>query len=372
MADVYSAIILDDDYWDGTESWAGEVSEANRDSKYSTRRFTTVPGWEADRDGNSSGGNDEYGIIIGPWASAETNGLDIAGWNADAVILECPLTLPDGTNDARHNGIYGGNAYRIEYGSGEIDVDQNYTSIIGIQVGHTQSANTKYAIDLNTGNYGQIKDCIVKGVLSDTAKCYGIYFRSGADDDIVIANNIVYGFDINDSRGISISSSGVSGVECYNNTVSDCAFGIYRSSSGTGATVKNNAVFNCGDDYRGTTDKLAYQASDDGDGANEVDWDAGATDWAKNFNDYASGDFTIGSEGAGADIVDAGIGPDSDGDVPATDIIGNARSGNTCTIGAFEYYVAPSGWTGKIKGVTDPSKILGVAVADISKVCGVE
>ena len=32
---------------------------------------------------------------------------------------------------------------------------------------------------------------------------------------------------------------------------------------------------------------------------------------------------------------------------------------------------APAGWTGKICGVTNPSKICGIAVADITKVCGV-
>lgn len=32
---------------------------------------------------------------------------------------------------------------------------------------------------------------------------------------------------------------------------------------------------------------------------------------------------------------------------------------------------APSGWTGKINGVTNPSKINGIAVANITKVNGV-
>lgn len=32
---------------------------------------------------------------------------------------------------------------------------------------------------------------------------------------------------------------------------------------------------------------------------------------------------------------------------------------------------AAAGWTGKICGVTNPSKICGVDVADIAKVCGV-
>ena len=35
------------------------------------------------------------------------------------------------------------------------------------------------------------------------------------------------------------------------------------------------------------------------------------------------------------------------------------------------YVPAPIGWTGKICGVTNPSKICGIAVADIAKVCGI-
>ena len=34
-------------------------------------------------------------------------------------------------------------------------------------------------------------------------------------------------------------------------------------------------------------------------------------------------------------------------------------------------FSAPSGWTGTINGVTDPSKIIDIAVADIASVNGV-
>lgn len=40
---------------------------------------------------------------------------------------------------------------------------------------------------------------------------------------------------------------------------------------------------------------------------------------------------------AGANTIDAGIGPALDSNVPTTDIAGNPRSGSTCSIGAFEY-----------------------------------
>jgi len=36
----------------------------------------------------------------------------------------------------------------------------------------------------------------------------------------------------------------------------------------------------------------------------------------------------------------------------------------------YEYLA--EGWTGKVMGVTNPAKIMGVAVADIKKVMGVE
>ena len=40
-------------------------------------------------------------------------------------------------------------------------------------------------------------------------------------------------------------------------------------------------------------------------------------------------------------------------------------------LSVLDYEAAAAGWTGKINGVTNPAKICGIAVADISKVCGV-
>jgi len=37
MADIYSLIITDIDYWNGNKSWAGEKDEMARDAKYGKR-----------------------------------------------------------------------------------------------------------------------------------------------------------------------------------------------------------------------------------------------------------------------------------------------------------------------------------------------
>jgi len=365
MADVYSAIILDTDYWDGTESWAGETSEANRDSKYSTRRFTSVQAFEADRDGKSSSGDDEHGVIIGPWSSNDTTKVSFAGWDADTVIIECPLTLSDGINAARHNGIPDNvtNAYKLYVAADNYPLHLEDNSPLFIVDGLHIVSGDEHVLRVNAAAGFTIKNCIIEYDGSDN---YDFGIQNTTDGTHYIYNNVIFGCVAANGRGIHLKT-GTGTVYIYNNSIAGCTYGIYRQLNTP--VAKNNAVFNSSDDFYGTI-TIDYCASDDGDGTNEVDWDSEATDWAKNFNDYANGDFTIGSDGANADIVGAGIGPDSDGAVPTTDIIGNTRSGATCTIGAFEYQAA--GWTGKIKGVTDPSKILGVAVADITAVTGVE
>lgn len=152
MADVYSCITADSDWWDGTESWGGEVSEAARDTKFSTRNFSSVSAWESDRDGNSSGGNVEIAVLVGPFTAAITSTQTIAGFNADSVEIQAPITLNDSqANPARHLGYNdGGNDHwRMAVSSGHSFSIQESTTIDGLEVvtENTGTSNECFSVE---------------------------------------------------------------------------------------------------------------------------------------------------------------------------------------------------------------------------------
>jgi hypothetical protein len=368
MADVYSAIILDDDYWDGTELWAGETSQANRDSKYSTRRYTSMSAWAADRASNSSSGNTEYGIIIGPWVSRDSGKINFVNWNADAIFIYCPISLPDGTNLARHNGIFENisNSYTRSNTDEDIIVVNNETvTIDGVQffIDATSSGSIYSCIGCGTADAGKsltVRNCVLEADPTNSVYLQGI----DVDDsnlDVVIENVVA-----NAPRRCFMLDS-YNSCMVYNCIATGASAVDGIKDNGTGATIKNTISFNNRDDWDGVSG-LTYCVGDDSDtssGTGNIQWTSGATDWAANFNNYSNGDFTPLDN----DLPGAGIGPLSDANVPTTDIIGNARSGSTCTIGPFEYQAG--GWTGKICGVTNPAKINGITVAGIAKVCGI-
>ena len=361
MTDVYSVIILDDDYWDGTESWAGEVSEAARDTKYSTRRFTSLLAWEADRDGNAAAADPEIANIFGPWVSHDTGFIvTINYWtNKPAITIQ---TI--GTDARSQDGKYGSNnCYVLENDDVSRCIDINEAghdiTIIGVQFLVT-STSGDFAIYTNNAPTLNIHKCYFKE--SGDGGCKGVQ----ADAALYITNCIFE--DLN--RAIT----GYGTTNIYNCTVT----GGDRSILGMGgtATAKNCVAFNSNTSDFYSTETIEACASDDGDdtGTDGIDWDAGATDWAANFTGYATGDFTV--KDTDADIyLGSPFSYFDDNLVPTDDIIGSARNtgeGESVCIGAYEYYVAPSGWTGKINGVSSPAKINGIAVADIAKVCGVE
>ena len=139
MADVFSILYTNSDWWDGTESWGGEANETARDAKYSTRTYSTMNAWEVARDGASSGGDDEYLIIVGPFASADTIAVTIGGFSSDHTITECPVTLNDSkTNPARHAGIFSSTCYRnVVSVSAAVTIENSNVTIDGIQVSGT-------------------------------------------------------------------------------------------------------------------------------------------------------------------------------------------------------------------------------------------
>lgn len=331
MADVYSAIILDNNYWDGTSSWAGETSEANRDTKYSTRRFTSCSAWEADRDGNSQAGDDEHGIISGPWTTADTARCTVLGFNADSASIDCPLTLPDGDNLAAHDGIYGNkaNAYLNSYSGGINFYMYEPGTLEGIQA--LNDTAFRFAIHCRgTSVTRYVKRCLIYSTVADTD---GIGDVSASGNTTIIENCAIcaerYGLDM---------SNGTTTCKLINSAVTTAGTGNTGIKGAASMKVRNVVVFNNGgNDYDTLIADVDYGASDETiTGTGMIDWDAGATDWAANFTDYANCNFTP----LDVDLPNAGIGSGSDADIPTTDVLGVARSSTTPTIGLFEFVSA--------------------------------
>lgn len=329
MADVFSAIILDTDYWDGTISWAGETSEANRDTKYSTRRYTSVQAWDNARDGLSQAGDDEFGIIMGPWVTAD-GGWTIATWGSDSQTLSCPILTTDGeVNLARHNGIFGNvtNAHMNQgsSGSGICNIQQANTTVDGLQMENTVTGDAANDVLRVSANF-LVKNCIMSA--ADTGG-NGFLLNTGGVNG-TIENCVVFSSHTQgaNSEGIYIDNAGT--VLIYNCTVWNFNDGIERDA-GT-LTVKNCAVFNNVTDFDGTM-TVDFCASDDGTGTNAVTFIGGSTAWDSNFTDYVNADVTPLDD----QLPGAGVGPGSDANVPIIDIIGITRSGATTTIGAHEF-----------------------------------
>jgi hypothetical protein len=333
VADVYSAIILDDDYWDGTVSWAGEASQAARDAKYSTRRFTSLALWEDDRDGNAQAGDNEFANIFGPWVSHDGD-FTLDGW----TNLPASITIQTIGADARsQDGKYGSNnCHVIEadyYRCLDVELEGIVLNLIGLQFAQNYSSgDTCILIDCDSSDYTlTIEKCYFVN-LSTPNSVKGIWDTGNAGGVLRVKNSIS---DLN-GYGEGIKGTPTTAY-IYNCTVTGYNGDGIEDDGGTWY-VKNCAVFDGLDDFDGPfSGAIDYCASDDGNGTNPVSPSGGS--WNNEFTDYSNGDFTIKDTSAniylGSEITQA-----DDAEVPSDDIIGTARNtgvGEQVCIGAYEY-----------------------------------
>jgi hypothetical protein len=113
--------------------------------------------------------------------------------------------------------------------------------------------------------------------------------------------------------------------------------GFNRPISG-GVIVKNCIAF--GSSLEMTAGTIDYCATDHGSGSHPIS----VSSWADQFynaNYIADVDFRLKTTSV---LINAGVGPALDANIPTTDIIAHERSGNTTTVGPFEY------WNGYIPG----------------------
>jgi len=255
------------------------------------------------------------------------------------VILYTPVGGAESINVQRHNGVAGdSNAYRMHITSNvdPIKLSQNNLKIIidGLYISIDQD---KSAINFKSfDNVGIVKNCIL-------TRNYGGSYDSGIainePGTFYLYNNIIYGFSGLYQQGISISDVGADAY-IYHNTIQDCRSGI-NSENANSVVARNNACFNCTDDFEGTFATITHNASDDGDGTDAQDFTAEATDWTKVFTDYANDDFSLKDYTTSPCCIDNGTSLASSEGI-WRDIAGTERGG-TPDIGAFEYVAAAGG-----------------------------
>lgn len=241
------------------------------------------------------------------------------------VYIKGNSNVPSG----RHPGYWSDRHYRIaddltgsfQYTLRIADSCSRVVIIDGIQIYQYADDTDKHAIMLESGLDGStVKNCIIK---SDEKSGQGINIDG---EKWRVKNSIISKVGTANKAGIY--------SEC-DTVISNCVVegfsnGIYRSS-GSCKTI-NCSVFNNDDDFNGTM-TIDHCASDDGDGTNPVS----VTTWSQQFqnsNFVADVDFRLDSN---SELIDQGIGPVSDSDVPQDSITSAYRHGPLCDVGPFQY-----------------------------------
>jgi hypothetical protein len=194
--------------------------------------------------------------------------------------------------------------------------------IVGVQFLQTVTNSISLHIYTNSTAIVTMDSCIVKVVASSI---YYTVWGRGSSHVLNILNCVVA--DVGNTPrcvGIGLSAPGI----VRNTLIRGFVFGHNTSA---GCDSKNCIVFDNGTDFAGSGN-VDHAASDDGNGSNPI----AIPYWAPQFasTSYAADvDFRLRSTSS---LVQVGVGPSIDPLVPATDIIGNARSGATASVGPFE------------------------------------
>ncbi|MDC7221522.1 MAG: hypothetical protein PQJ59_16430 [Spirochaetales bacterium] len=235
---------------------------------------------------------------------------------------------------------------RYNYSGDVITTAVPYVYISGMHIYKSSSSNSYKdlaAVNLTSAGEVRFKNCRFTGVFSGTATNNNAlnFYTNTTDTYVYLDNCIIEGMEnIDDATTYPnyVFAGGTttdSYIYAYN-----CIIAQNDQLDDGNATVfpVNSTVF----DYNANFTSTANQsncASPDGTGTDPVT----ITDWSVIYQDYSNGDFTLLSTASALD--GAGLGPDSDSNVPTEDFDGTTRSGTTCTIGIIEYDFVTQTWT---------------------------
>jgi hypothetical protein len=175
--------------------------------------------------------------------TADVTAVTIDGWTTASTTYIKIWTDPDDPY-GRHNGVWDEGKYRLEYITTEgyeniINIKESYTTIDGLQIKLTNSYYNGHGFNVTEVGIDKIilKNNIIQAVTLGVSR--GVY--KNYDGDFYFYNNIIYGFNYTTSCGIYFVAS----IYAYNNTILDCATGIYYSGSSGTRILVNNITQDC-------------------------------------------------------------------------------------------------------------------------------
>ena len=260
------------------------------------------------------------------------------------LVILIPTGTAESINNQRHSGVWDSNKAYMQLAESArfIECQEGFSDIQGIQLDAVNTISAIIDIDpkLDDGTYN------IDSVIGKNANGQYQAYVCATDLKAYIVNiwNCIFDGNSGSSGKGVICNKAAPVFNMFHNTI----YGVVsnqgiETSNSPAFTVINNAVFNNSDDFVGAGMTISYCASDDGDGTNEVDWDAGATDWALVFADHANGDFSLNDYTGASAVIEQGTDLSSSEGI-WRDIAGNER-GSTPDIGAFEFVSSGSAIT---------------------------
>jgi len=284
--------------------------------------YNSLSDWAAWAQTQGSSGDQNTAVCRSSGGSADTGAVNLTGWVSGVM----PWITADAGHEASLTAWYT-DRYRLEVTN---------ANCISSSVPGGVFEEIQVKLNVTTGNYrsgfslaaeSTVQRCRIRGSISAGVSNRGVYM-TGSGINFYILNNLIEGF-VYDTTGCDATTCGASVSYWYNNTAVNCGRG-YACGSSFSARTRNCIAQNCSDGYAGNhhsdSDFNLSDLSSDAPGSNSVQ----STLSFVGSEDYhlAAGD---------TDAMGAGIGPDSDAQVPSIDFDGDSRSGTTTDIGADLY-----------------------------------